>query len=87
MQKLQHLLDNDHDILGVSDPKEQLQCLQENTERTKSCKPTKSMTPKSKLRQYQPHLTLYDEVRVIETLYDGHLMLQGQFRILLDHVG
>lgn len=28
-QKLQHLLNNDCDILGVSDPKEQLQRLQE----------------------------------------------------------
>lgn len=24
---------------------------------------------------------------MIKTLYDGHLMLQGQFRILLDNVG
>ena len=29
-QKLQHLLHDDCDILGVSDPKEQLQRLQEN---------------------------------------------------------
>lgn len=33
------------------------------------------------------HLTLDDEVGMFETLYDGHLMLQGQFRVLLDHVG
>ncbi len=45
------------------------------------------MTPESRLHQHLPHLTLDDEVGVIETLYDGHLMLQGQFRILLDHVG
>lgn len=44
------------------------------------------MTPKSRLQHYLPHLTLDDEVGVIETLYDGHLMLQGQFRILLDHI-
>lgn len=44
-------------------------------------------TPKSRLQQYLPHLTLDDEVGVIETLDDGHLMLQGQFGILLDHVG
>lgn len=33
------------------------------------------------------HLTLDDEVRVIKTFYDGHLMLQGHFRILLNYVG
>lgn len=36
---------------------------------------------------YLPHLTLDDEIRVIQTLDDGHLMLESQFRILLDHVG
>lgn len=39
------------------------------------------------LHYHAPHLTLNYEIRVIETLYDGHLMLQGQFRILLDHIG
>ena len=46
-----------------------------------------SVTPKFSPLQCLPHLTLDDEVGVIETLYDGHLMLQGQFRILLDHIG
>lgn len=41
----------------------------------------------SSLHQSRPHLTLDDEVWMIETFYDSHLMLQGQFRILLDHVG
>lgn len=41
----------------------------------------------SQLHHREPHLTLNNEVRVIKTLYDGHLMLQGQFRILLDNVG
>lgn len=46
------------------------------------------MKTQFRLQRYQlPHLPLYNEVRVIKTLYDGHLMLQGQFRILLDHVG
>lgn len=34
-----------------------------------------AVTSKSSRHQYLPHLTLDDEVRVIETLYDGHLML------------
>lgn len=38
-------------------------------------------------RRQQSHLPLDDEVGVIQALDDGHLMLQGQFRILLNHVG
>jgi len=45
------------------------------------------MTPKSRVHPCLPHLMLDDEVGVIETLYDGHLILKGQFRILLDHIG
>lgn len=41
----------------------------------------------SSLHKSRPHLALDDEVWMIETFNDGHLMLQGQFRILLDHVG
>lgn len=86
VQKLQHLLHNDHNILGVGDPKEQLQRLKEDEECIKSCQRAKSVRIKSKLGHSVPHLTLDDEVWVIETLYDGHLMLQGQFRILLNHI-
>lgn len=45
------------------------------------------MIPKSTPQQRPPHLALDDEVGVIEALYDGHLMLEGQFSILLDHIG
>lgn len=38
-------------------------------------------------QQHRSHLTLDDEVGVIQTLDDGNLMLQGQFRILLNHIG
>lgn len=32
------------------------------------------------------HLALNDDIRVVQTLYDGHLVRQGQVSILLHHV-
>lgn len=91
LQKIQHLLHDDRDILGISDTKKQLQRLQGNKQTKILKKLCDAVNPLFKdnprVQLHLAHLPLYNKIRMIQTLDDGHLMLQDQFWILLDHVG
>lgn len=80
-QEVQHLLRDHGHILRICDPEQQFKSLREKKEEEMN---------KCLMFWVQAwcvrYLSLNSEIRVVQTLNNGHLMLQGQFSIMLDDV-